>query len=164
MQRMSFTISKQPVEHHIRIGKMHQDGLNVYLELLDGTRIQEYAHLLKPKEGDGPRVLISLPPGTPLRVVLEAHDDFRVFSSEGVKLVVACGHTKQKPWALHDVQAFYISNEDLKEKAWRIEAFDRCRGHDREDQELFDAPEEIPLTAPVPRGQCALLVTYCPQH
>lgn len=110
---------------------MQMDGIHVSLELLDGSPIREFAHPHQPdrlqESEDDERVLrsiISSPRAAPYRVKVEFGPEFKSFSSEGVKLTIACGHTEQDPGSLHDVQAWFVPKEDLSGERVEIDCFD----------------------------------------
>lgn len=89
----------------------HSTGINVYLEV--GNReIPEYGYpggYNPPRDdADDCRALIHIESGTKLTVAIKLDDIFRFFSADGLEMTVAIGHKQQEPYALDDVQAWYI--------------------------------------------------------
>jgi hypothetical protein len=89
----------------------HEDGIAVRLEAR-GNDIKEWTYRsgqdpADPEHNDT-RAIISAKFNTHFTVVLEVTEDFRRFSTEGLKLIVAIGHNQQIPGDLDDVQAWHI--------------------------------------------------------
>jgi len=144
---------------------MHQDGISVTLELTDGTKVIEYAHTREREDDDALRAIVSIEHGIEFEIKFKVDRDFKPFSSEGLKVVVACGHTRQEPWALHDVQAFYISNEDAVGERYYLDCFSLFRHEDVENamahSRVSRADEWALFEAPRPKRELALQFRLC---
>lgn len=110
---------------------MDMDGIRVSLELSDGGPLPLFAHPhhiakqhQRNDDGKMTRAIICSPPRATFLVKIKTDENFRPFTSEGVKLTIACGHRQQEPGALDDMQAWFIYNEDFIGQSRDMDCYD----------------------------------------
>jgi len=89
----------------------HEDGIRVRLEAC-GNEIEDivYPGGQDPAEPDwkDTRAIIQAEPNTPFTIILELTENFRRYSADALKLIVAIGHNQQTTEDFHNVQAWHI--------------------------------------------------------
>ncbi|KAK5676804.1 hypothetical protein LTS10_010568 [Elasticomyces elasticus] len=125
----------------------HHHGINVSLTSATRSSIDEYIDpsFERPRglKGELNKVHIIATPGEDFRVNL-SFEDFRLYSGEGVAVVVACGHGEYPPGGFEHVQYYWIDGDFLEECGpWHFD------GYEVWTEKHSSANIELPFTMPV---------------
>ncbi|KAK4893211.1 hypothetical protein LTR27_008332 [Elasticomyces elasticus] len=126
----------------------HHHGITVSLTSATRSSIDEYIDpsFERPRglKGELDKVQIIATPGEGFRVNL-SFEEFRLYSGEGVAVVIACGHGDDSPGGFEHVQYYWIDGELLEECGpWHFD------GYEVWTEEGTSNNIELPFTMPGP--------------
>ncbi|KAK5703123.1 hypothetical protein LTR97_004072 [Elasticomyces elasticus] len=129
----------------------HHHGITVSLTSATPSCIDEYIDpsFERPRgpKGELDKVQIIATPGEDFRVNL-SFEEFRLYSGEGVTVVIACGHGDDPPGGFEHVQYYWIDGRFLgKCSPWHFD------GYEIWNEKRSSTNLDLPFTMPVSYGK-----------
>ncbi|KAK3666577.1 hypothetical protein LTR22_002521 [Elasticomyces elasticus] len=126
----------------------HHHGISVSLTSATRSSIDEYIDpsFKRPRglKGELDKAQIIASPGEDFRVNL-SFEDFRLYSGEGVAVVIACGHGDDPPGGFEHVQYYWIDGKFLvKCSPWHFDGYEVW--NEKRSSTNFDLPFTMPVS------------------